>query len=107
MSFVPSTQPASAANDEAAPAPLPLTPLMFETFVCTIAVMSFVAVIGPVTRVLGLAPWQVGAAVTVSGITWLLFARSWGAASDRHGRRRALLRGLAAVTRRGSSCQRI
>lgn len=30
MSFVPSTPRASAANDEAAPAPLP--PLMFETF---------------------------------------------------------------------------
>lgn len=75
-------------------APLNLTPLMFETFVCTIAVMSFVAVIGPIARKLALSAWQIGTAVTVSGIAWVLLARWWGAASDRHGRRRTLLKGL-------------
>jgi MFS transporter, DHA1 family, tetracycline resistance protein len=77
-----------------ATAPLSLLPLMFETCACTIAVMSFVAVIGPIARMLGLAPWQVGAAVTVAGIAWMTLARAWGAASDRFGRRRTLLQGL-------------
>ncbi|MFT4242011.1 MAG: MFS transporter [Acidovorax sp.] len=67
---------------------------MFETFTCTLTMMSFVALIGPIARVLGLAPWQAGLAVTVGGVTWVLFARSWGAASDRRGRRRVLLQGV-------------
>ncbi|SDJ05199.1 Predicted arabinose efflux permease, MFS family [Pseudomonas flavescens] len=71
-----------------------LWPLMFETFACTVAVMSFVVLIGPLARVLGLAPWQAGATVAVVGITWALLARAWGAASDRLGRRRVLLGGL-------------
>lgn len=71
-----------------------MKPLMFETFACTLAMMSFVALIGPIAHVLGLAPWQAGLAVTVGGIAWVLFARRWGAASDRHGRRRILLQGL-------------
>lgn len=71
-----------------------MKPLMFETFVCTLAMMSFVALIGPIARVLGLAPWQAGLAVTVGGVAWVLFARRWGAASDRLGRRRVLLQGL-------------
>lgn len=72
-----------------------LKPLMFETCVCTLAMMSFVALIGPIARVLGMAPWQAGMAVTVSGLAWMLLARFWGAASDRHGRRRVLLSGLS------------
>lgn len=69
--------------------------LMVETFLCTLAMMSFVALIGPIARTLDLAPWQAGAAVTLGGVTWALFARPWGVASDRHGRRSILLRGLA------------
>ncbi len=83
------TTPPPSANT------LDLRPLMFETFVCTLAVMSFVALVGPLARKLGLAPWQAGAAVTVGGIAWMLAARPWGIASDRHGRRRILLGGLA------------
>ncbi|EQL40899.1 hypothetical protein M770_14125 [Pseudomonas aeruginosa VRFPA03] len=52
------TTPPPSANT------LDLRPLMFETFVCTLAVMSFVALVGPLARKLGLAPWQAGAAVT-------------------------------------------
>lgn len=69
--------------------------LMVETFLCTLAMMSFVALIGPIARTVGLAPWQAGAAVTLGGVTWALFARPWGVASDRYGRRSILLRGLA------------
>ena len=64
---------------------------------CTIAMMAFVAVVGPVARVLGLQPWQAGLTVTVSGALWMLLARVWGAASDRHGRRPVLLFGVAGV----------
>lgn len=71
-----------------------MLPLLFETFACTLAMMSFIALVGPIARVLGLAPWQAGTTVTVGGIAWVLLARAWGAASDRHGRRTILLRGL-------------
>lgn len=72
-----------------------LKPLMFETFVCTLALMSFVALSGPLARELGIAAWQMGAAVTVAGVTWMLMARIWGAVSDRKGRRPVILFGLA------------
>ncbi|WP_311267780.1 MFS transporter [Sphingobium sp. WCS2017Hpa-17] len=71
-----------------------LKPLMFETFVCSMAMMAFVALAGPIARVVGLAPWQVGAAMTVAGVAWMVMARIWGAASDRRGRRKILLLGL-------------
>jgi len=71
-----------------------LKPLMFETFVCSMAMMAFVALAGPIARVIGLAPWQVGAAMTVAGIAWMVMARVWGTASDRRGRRKILLFGL-------------
>jgi len=72
-----------------------LKPLMFETFVCSMAMMAFVALAGPIARVIGLDPWQVGAAMTVAGIAWMVMARVWGVASDRHGRRKILLFGLS------------
>ncbi|MXP00842.1 MFS transporter [Altererythrobacter xixiisoli] len=72
-----------------------LKPLMFETFVCSMAMMAFVALAGPIARVIGLEPWQVGAAMTVAGIAWMVMARIWGVASDRRGRRPILLLGLA------------
>ena len=72
-----------------------LKPLLFASMACTMAMMAFVAVVAPVARVLGLQPWQAGATVTVSGALWMLLARVWGAASDRHGRRPVLLSGVA------------
>jgi predicted MFS family arabinose efflux permease len=65
-----------------------MKPLMFETFVCSMAMMSFVALAGPIARVLGLEPWQVGAAMTASGIAWMIMARFCGGLSDRRGARR-------------------
>lgn len=84
------TEPTAAAAT-----PFSLRPLLFETFACTMAMMSFVALAGPIGRMLGLAPWQVGTAMTVAGIAWMLLARIWGAASDRRGRRPVILIGLA------------
>jgi MFS family permease len=71
--------------------PFNLRPLLLANMACTMAMMAFVSLIGPIARVLGLATWQAGAAVTVSGVIWMLLARPWGQASDRLGRRRVLL----------------
>lgn len=79
----------------AAPAPgFSLKPILVVAFAGTSALMGFVAVLGPMSRVLGLAPWHVGVAVTAAGLAWMLTARIWGARSDRLGRRRVLLAGL-------------
>lgn len=80
----------------AAPAaPFSLKPLMFAAFAGSMAMMAFVAVVGPMARLLGLAPWQVGLAVTAAGVAWMVMARFWGERSDRLGRRRVLVTGLA------------
>ncbi|MHC8286457.1 MFS transporter [Pseudomonas sp. XS1P51] len=81
------------------PAPtFDLRPLMIANMACTMAMMAFVSLIGPIARVLGLATWQAGAAVTVSGVIWMVLARPWGQASDRFGRRRILLLGTGGFT---------
>ena len=53
-----------------------IRPLLFAHTACTIAMMAFVSLIGPIARVLDLAPWQAGAAMTVSGVIWMLLALS-------------------------------
>ena len=80
---VPSTSASPARPSDAAPSTAPvrrfsMRPLMFENCVCTLSMMSFVALIGPIARLLGLAPWQAGMAVTVGGLAWVLLARRWG-----------------------------
>ncbi|MFH5924335.1 MFS transporter [Roseomonas xinghualingensis] len=70
-----------------------LLSLMVATFSGSLAMMAFIALIGPIARVAGLEPWQAGLAVTASGVMWMLGARPWGLASDRHGRRAVLLTG--------------
>jgi len=72
----------------------PLRPLLAANMACTMAMMAFVSLIGPIVRQVGLMAWQAGAAVTVGGVLWMLLARPWGAASDKHGRRRILLLGV-------------
>jgi MFS family permease len=81
--------------DTSAPRAFSLKPLLAAHLACTMAMMAFVALVGPIARLLGLAAWQAGASVTVGGILWMLLARAWGAASDRHGRRPVLLIGVA------------
>ena len=92
----------NAAQDPAQPdttqATFDLRPLLIANMACTMAMMAFVALIGPIARTLGLATWQAGAAVTVAGVIWMLLARPWGQASDRLGRRRVLLLGTAGFT---------
>lgn len=75
-----------------------LLALTATVFCGSLAMMAFVAIVGPVARVAGLQPWQAGLAVTASGVMWMLGARPWGLASDRHGRRTVLLLGAACFT---------
>ena len=77
---------------------LDLRPLLLANMACTMSMMAFVALIGPIARQLGMATWQAGAAVTVAGVVWVLLARPWGRAADRLGRRRVLLLGSAGFT---------
>ncbi|WP_371916381.1 MULTISPECIES: MFS transporter [unclassified Pseudomonas] len=87
-----------ALHDTPAVTALSLPPLLFANMACTVAVVSFVSLAGPISRLLGLQPWQAGFAVTLGGILWMLLARFWGAMADRHGRRHTLLLGAAGVT---------
>ena len=71
-----------------------LKPLLAAACIGSMAMMAFVAVVGPMARLLDLEPWHVGMAVTAAGVAWMLMARFWGAYSDRVGRRRVLLTAL-------------
>lgn len=81
--------------DSTQPAPR-LWVLSFVALVGTMAIMSFVAVVGPITRLFGLADWHAGLALTAGGVLWTLTARRWGKLSDRVGRKRVLVVSLAA-----------
>lgn len=72
-----------------------LAPLLVTACAGSMAMMAFVAVMGPMARLLNLQPWHVGFAITAAGVAWMLMARFWGARSDRQGRRRVLLTALA------------
>ncbi len=76
------------------PEPPRLFPLMFAALVGTMAMMAYVAVIGPVVRRLDLPEWVAGLSVTVGGVFWMLLARWWGRVSDRRGRKPVLMAGL-------------
>lgn len=73
-----------------------LSALILAALIGTMAMMAFVAVIGPVVRMLGMAEWHAGLSVTAAGVLWMLAARPWGALSDRIGRKRVLLIAMAA-----------
>ncbi|AWH29401.1 MULTISPECIES: MFS transporter [Stenotrophomonas] len=75
-----------------------LPALVLAALIGTMAMMSFVAVIGPVVRLLGLAEWHAGLSVTAAGVLWMLAARPWGLLSDRIGRKRVLLVAMSAYT---------
>ncbi|ARU06905.1 MFS transporter [Comamonas serinivorans] len=75
---------------------LPMGPLVFAALTGTMAMMAFVAVVGPLVRRLGLPEWVAGLSVTAGGVLWMLMARWWGGVGDRHGRKPVLLVGFAA-----------
>ena len=70
--------------------------LNFVALVGTMAIMAFVAVVGPLVRLLGLADWHAGLALTAGGVLWMLAARRWGKLSDSVGRKRVLVISLTA-----------
>lgn len=74
--------------------PFRLIPLLFAALVGTMAMMAYVAIIGPVVRQLGISEVIAGVSMAVGGIFWMLMARPWGRMSDRKGRKRVLLIGL-------------
>lgn len=69
--------------------------LMSAYLACTMSMMAFVALVGPIARSLQMAPWQMGLVVTIGGVAWMALARPWGRFSDRRGRRLALLNGVS------------
>jgi len=75
--------------------PLPLQPLLLAALLGTMAMMAYVAVVGPVVRRLGLPEWVAGLSITAGGVFWMVLARWWGRQSDRRGRKPVLLIGLA------------
>lgn len=84
----------ASAAPSLSPQPFSLKLLMFQTFACTMAMMAFTTLAGPVGGALQLAPWQMGLAVAAGGVAWMIAAHPWGKASDRRGRRPILLLGL-------------
>lgn len=75
-----------------------LNGLLFAALAGTMAMMAFVAVVGPVVRQLGLPEWVAGLAVTAGGVFWMLLARAWGRVSDRRGRKHVLVVGFGAFS---------
>lgn len=92
------TTPTASADAALTHSTFDMRPLLVVNMACTMAMMAFVSLIGPISRVLGMATWQAGAAVTVSGVLWMLLARPWGEFSDRRGRRHILLLGVGGFT---------
>jgi MFS family permease len=54
------------------------------------------AVMGPVARAIGMAEWQVGVVTAASAFTVMLVSPAWGRLSDKWGRKRVIVLGLAA-----------
>ena len=63
-----------------------LAPLYVANLVCSMGMMGFVVVAGPLADGLGLAAWQIGASATAGGLGWVLASRPWGRAADQRGR---------------------
>lgn len=74
---------------------LKLLPLILANAACMMAMNAFIALLAPLARTLALNEWQAGASVTVAGVLWFLLARPWGRLSDRWGRKRVIVTGIA------------
>lgn len=87
--------PRADKADEAGAPGLNLMPLTLMVFSCSMAMMAFISVAGPIAHVMRLEPWQLGVTLAIAGVAWMVMARIWGIASDRRGRRPILLTGLS------------
>ena len=72
-----------------------IKPLIFINVLCVASMMSFLAVVGPIVRELGLMEWHAGVSVALAGVLWILTARFWGRKSDFKGRKPILLLGIS------------
>lgn len=71
-----------------------LRTLVLLMALCSISFMAFNTTIAPIGRLIGMADWQVGATMSVSGLSWMLAARPWGRLADAAGRIAVMRRGL-------------
>ena len=62
----------------APPRPFRLAPLLLAALVGTMAMMAYVAIIGPVVRQLGISEMVAGISMSIGGVFWMLLARTWG-----------------------------
>ena len=74
----------------------PMGALMLAALTGTMAMMAFVAIVGPLVRRLDLPEWVAGLSVTTGGVLWMLLARWWGGVGDKRGRKPVLVVGFAA-----------
>ncbi|RMX07319.1 MFS transporter [Vandammella animalimorsus] len=89
---------ATSAATSAAASAFRLAPLLLAALVGTMAMMAYVAIIGPVVRQLGVSEMVAGISMSIGGVFWMLLARTWGRTSDRLGRKPVLLIGLGVFT---------
>ena len=75
----------------------PMGALMMAALTGTMAMMAFVAIVGPLVRRLDLPEWVAGLSVTTGGVLWMLLARWWGGVGDKRGRKPVLVVGFAAL----------
>ncbi len=68
--------------------------LVLITALCNIAFMIFNTVIGPISRLVGMPEWQIGAMVSAAGLSWMLASRPWGKTGDRNGHWTTMRKGL-------------
>ena len=84
---------ASAAKPNAG-----IRPLVLIMALSMLGFMAFNALIGPISRDLGWAEWQVGAIVTVAGLMWMVGAKPWGRRIDSHGPQHVLMLAMTGFT---------
>jgi len=75
-----------------------IRPLLVANCTCTMAMMAFVSLIGPIARQIGLTASQAGVATTVGGLMWMFSAPRWGRQADLRGRRVVLLAAISGFT---------
>ncbi len=75
-----------------------IRPLVLILALSMLGFMAFNTLIGPISRDLGWAEWQVGAIVTVSGLMWLFGAKPWGRRIDAFGARHVAITALTGFT---------
>ena len=82
------SDPLSTLGPSPSAQPLPafsVRPLVLIMALSMLGFMAFNALIGPISRDLGWAEWQVGAIVTVAGLMWMVGAKPWGRCIDQQG----------------------